>query len=295
MKKFDVLIIGAGAAGLTTGIYTARANLKTGIVEKSAPGGKLVNISQIENWVGDSFVEGPDLAIRMWEHSKNSGVENFYGNVLKIHHTKNIVETDFGNIQYKYLIIATGTSEKIPHEILNIKKFDQKGVSYCAICDGPLYKNEKVAVIGGGDSAFEESIYLSSFVKKVKIFVRNKIRANKALQSEVKSRKNIEILLKTKIKEIHGNKKVTHIIDNKEKKHNLKAIFPYIGLKPNTSFISQKEILDENGFIKVDEMMKTKIPNIFGIGDVLNKKVRQLTTAAADGTIAAKYIVNIAK
>ena len=293
MKKFDVLIIGAGVAGLTAGIYTSRANLKTAILEKGPPGGKLVIISQIENWVGDTFVEGPDLALRMWNHSKKAGVKHFYGDVLKINHQENIVETDFGKFQYKYLIIASGTSERIPKEIKNIEKFDQKGVYYCAICDGPLYKGEEIAVIGGGNSAFEESIYLSSFVKKVKIFVRDEVIAEKGLVEEAKKRDNIEIILNTQLVEINGSEKVSSALDNKGIIHNVKAIFPYIGLIPNTSFITQKEILDERGFIKVDEMMQTKIDNIFGIGDVLEKNVRQLTTAAADGTIAAKQIVNI--
>ncbi len=293
MKKFDVLIIGAGVAGLTAGIYTSRANLKTAILEKSAPGGKLVNISQIENWVGDSFVEGPDLALRMWNHSKKEGVEHLYGNVIKINDKENIVETDLGKFKYKYLIIATGTSERIPKEIKNIEKFYQKGVSYCAICDGPIYKGEEIAVIGGGNSAFEESIYLSSFVKKVKIFVRDKVIAEKGLVKEAEKRDNIKIFLNRQLKEINGDKKVSSVLDDKGIIHYVTAVFPYVGLNPNTSFITQREILNQNGFIKVNEMMQTKIKNIFGVGDILEKTVRQLTTAAADGTIAAKNIVNI--
>lgn len=299
MEKVDIAIIGAGPAGLTAAIYASRAGLSITFIEKGAPGGKVVKTSKIENWTGDLSVEGPDLALRMFEHAKKSGASYKYGEVTDIlsksKQNHEIILKSGQIIKAKQVIIATGMFEKIPENIKGIRKYENRGVSYCAICDGPLFKNKNTAVIGGGNSAIEEAAYLAQFSKEVFVFVRSKIRADKKLVDDLSLKKNVKIFLKSQIKEIKGEKNVQEIvadIDGKNQVLKVSGIFPYIGLKPATSFIKNKDILDETGFVITDENMETKIPGLFAVGDVRSKHVRQIATAASDGVISAKVLIN---
>lgn len=301
MEKYDVVIIGGGAAGLTAAIYASRANLSTVFIEKGAPGGKIVRTSKIENWTGDKFVEGPDLAIRMFEHAQAFGAEYKYYPVVKIvSHSEfnhNITLANDEVINAKSIVIATGMIERVPTTVKNIDKFENRGVSYCAICDGPLFKNQVVAVIGGGNSAIEESVYLSSIAKHVYIFVRKpeELWAEKSLLEDVKKRHNMTIFTQGEILEINGDEQVDKMIvqiNGQKKEMVVKAIFPYIGHNPVTGFVKNLNITDESGFIPTDEFMETKVKGIYAVGDVRKKEIRQIATAVSDGAIVGKILAN---
>lgn len=304
-NAFDVVIIGAGPGGLTAAIYASRANLKTLIIEKGTPGGKIVTTSKIENWTGDISVDGPDLAMRMYDHALA-----FDAKLKQLEAIKIISNSEFDHkilvknrqgeeyfIQTKAIIIATGMVEKVPEGIENIKKFNGRGVSYCAICEGPLFKNQLVGVIGGGNSAIEEAVYLSSIAKHVYIFVRKpeELWAEQALLSDAKQRKNITIYTSGEIVKLEGKDNLEQVeakINNKIVTLNIRAVFPYIGHSPGTNFIKDLNITNKHGFIETDEMMMTKIPGIYAIGDVRAKEVRQIATSVSDGVIAGKIIAN---
>lgn len=296
-KKFDVLIIGAGPAGLTAALYLSRNNYNVGFIESYAPGGKMVQQSKIENYPGYEFVSGIQLSINMLNQAKNNGAKQIYGKVVDI---KNVSDNEKvvileNNDEYtaKAVVIASGMVNLVPTSVENIEKFNNRGVSYCAICDGALFKNQPCAIIGGGNSAFEESVYLASTASEVHIFVRDEVRAEARIVEDVKKYPNIFIHYNSVIKKLEGNDKLESIvatINNVETKMDIKGVFPYIGFKPATSFITDKKLLNEKGFVIVDKNMETKQKNIFAIGDVIEKDIRQITTATNDGTIVAKVI-----
>lgn len=304
IPHYDVAIIGGGPAGLTAAIYTSRANLSTIFFQKGAPGGKVAKTSKIENWTGDKMVEGFELAIRMQEHAEAFSAKYDHRAVKKVisrsEFDHELILVNEAKISAKAVIIATGMIERVPTTVKNIEKFENRGVSYCAICDGPLFKNQNVAVIGGGNSAIEESIYLSSIAKHVYIFIRKpeELWAEKAIIKDAQSRKNITIYTHGEICEIVENEtmeKVIVKIDNQEKTMEINAIFPYIGQKPVTDFVSELNITDDKGFIPTDEYMETNKKGIYAIGDVRAKEIRQIATAVSDGVIAGKILANRVK
>ena len=297
--KYDVVVIGGGPAGLTAALYAGRANKKTVFIEKGAPGGKMVTTNLIENWTGDVSVNGADLSMRMFEHAKTES-DYKYGDVVSIKTNgpkEHIVSMASGDtITAESVIIATGTIERIPTEVANIEKFIGNGVSFCAICDGPIFRNKPVSVIGGGNSAAEESIYLSSIATEVHIFVRKpEMRADKSIIEELTNKENVFIHYNTTMKEISGDKAVNKVIvteNGENKEYAVDAVFPYIGLDAVSGFVSNLGITDENGYILTDEGMETTVQGIFAIGDVRKKTIRQISTAVADGAIAGKLIAN---
>ncbi len=297
IQDFDVLIIGAGPAGLTAAIYLARNNVKVLVIEGTNPGGKLAEQSKIENYPGFNSISGVDLAFSMYNQAKLQGTSFVFSKVTSLEsNEKNwkILTLENGKIYYApFAIVATGMQNLVPTQVKNIEKFNHKGVSYCVVCDGTLYKDKPTAIIGGGNSAFEEGLYLSALASEVHIFVRDGIIAEKSIVEKVRAQKNMFIHENSVILEILGTNKVEKIkasIDNKIVEMKIDAVFPYIGFKPATSFISNKTLLDSKGFIVVNKNMETKEPNLFAIGDVIEKTVRQITTATNDGTIAAKLI-----
>ena len=296
----DLIIVGAGPAGLSACLYASRAGLEVLVLDAGAPGGKLNVSAEIENWPGQKKKTGPELAYEMYEHALSFGGRQEYGEVVKIvdhQNYKEVITTD-KTYQSKTVLIATGTKERkmgIPLE----NELTGHGVSYCAVCDGPFFKGDDVAVIGGGNSALEEAIYLTKFANRVHLIVRRDVfRADKIIQNHIFSNDKVEI---------HFLKKAHHLIakDNKVDKLVLedsktgelselavKAVFPFVGLDPVTEFISDLGITDNNGYIITDETMQTKIMGLYAAGDVRKKILRQVVTATNDGAIAGQQIAN---
>ncbi|MGC8502137.1 thioredoxin-disulfide reductase [Desulfurella sp.] len=300
---YDVVIIGGGPAGLTAGIYAARSGLKTIILEEKVFGGQIVFSADLENYPGfPEGISGMDVIDKFLEQAKKFEVEISYDGVEKIENDiscKRVILTNKSCITTKTIILTTGASADrlgCPGEA----KFIGKGVSYCATCDGAFFKGKTVAVVGGGDSALEEALYLANLVKKIYlIHRRDQFRAVKILQDRVKKSNKIEIVFDSSVKEILGDKFVKGVlIENVKTKQqsrlDIDGIFIYIGLTPNSKFVSDLIQTDEYGYIITNEEMETNIPGIFAAGDVRKKSLRQVVTACADGAIAAsnaqKYI-----
>ena len=301
---FDLLIVGAGPAGLTAAIYAQRANLKVAFFEKETPGGKVVKTSFVENYPGFENISGPDLALNFFQHATKIGAKFIYGEVIDITKINNIfhLTTADGTVRYaKAVIIASGMTERklnIPGET----EYYGRGLSYCAICDGPIYKNKPVAIIGGGNTAVEEALYLSSICSKVfLIHRRQEFRAEASLVEKVKKDSKIELILDTVPISFNGDGKrivsltCENVVSKKQQTINVDCIFPFIGFLPVNSFTKKLEIINpNNGFLEVNADFETKIKGLFVAGDVVNKEIRQISTAINDGTIAAinckKYI-----
>lgn len=299
-NKYDVLIIGAGPAGLTAAIYLARNNVNVALIEAKTPGGKISEQSKIENYPGFNSVSGAELSISMFSQARENGAKFIIGKVISIENKDELIKLiKLQNgllLESKYLIIATGMENIIPKEVINIEKFNNKGVSYCVVCDGPLFKDKVCGIIGGGNSAFEEGNYLSSIAKEVHIFVRDKIIAEQRLVDNVEKQDNIFIHRNAQVLKLNGTSSLDSAdvnIEGNIVNIPIKGLFPYIGFKPAIDFIDQNLLkLDKKNFIVVDENMETNVPNIFAVGDIISKSIRQITTATSDGTIAAKIINN---
>lgn len=291
----QVIIVGAGPAGMTAAIYLARANVKFKIVDKYAPGGKM-NITQlVHNYPGYETISGPDLAFKMFEQVRALGVNIDYADVSNI--TKEgdtfILTTDDGVLYARAVIVATGTQErklKIPGEA----KYTGRGVSYCAVCDGNLYKNDAIVLIGGGNSAIEEAVFVSKIVREIHIVHRNEnFRADEKLINELRSSPNVIFHTDTIPVEIFGDALgVTSILlknikTGAEQTLDVKAVFPFVGSDAVTDFLSAFDVRDEKGYTLVDHEMMTSVPGLYSIGDVNHKVLRQIVTATNDGAIAA--------
>lgn len=281
MKKYDVVIIGSGIAGMSAAIYLKRNNKSVLVIENDTPGGQLNRSSLIENYPGYVSISGPDLACNIYNQVNNLDIDYYFGNIKKISFDKNTIYTD-EEVIYKYLIIATGRS---PRKLDILNDYIGNGVSYCAICDGSLYKNKDVLVIGGGNTAFNEALYLSKICNSVKIFNRNDLlRADSKEIEDVKNTNNIEVILNEFIRDII--KKDKFIINNK---YYFDGIFVCIGYVPNSKLF---DVEKDNDYIVVDSHFKTNIDNVYAVGDVIKKDVYQLVTASSEGAISALDIIN---
>lgn len=294
-KEYDIAIIGGGPAGLTAAIYGQRSNLKTCFIEKNAPGGKMVITAKIENYPGIKSIEGPELSMHMYSQATELGSDYIGLEAVQIKENgeqKEVLFIDGTSIKAKTVILAIGTENRkldIPGEL----KFSGRGVSYCAICDGAFYRNKKVAVIGSGNSACEESIYLSDIASEVHLVVRSeKFKAEESIIEEMKHKSNIKIYFNTDTLEIKGDKSVTSVLlhdktKNEDLEIELSAVFPFVGLSAYS--INSTQVMEKTptNFIVVDKNMRTSIDGIFAIGDIIDKKYRQISTAVSDGTIAA--------
>lgn len=292
----DLIIIGAGPAGMTAAVYASRAGLKTIMLEAGAPGGKLVKTYEISNWPGIKSTSGVQLAMDMFEHSTTFGAEYAYGNVVEIKdgELKSVICDDGSVYMAKAVIVATGTQERL----MNISGESEnvgRGVSYCAVCDGAFFTDDEVAVIGGGNAALEEALYLTQFASKVYVIMRRDVfRADDIVINEVKNNQKIELLQKYIPVSIEDDgSKVSSLtlesVESKEKKVlNVKGIFPYIGAVPVTAFLKDLNVLNDHGYMIVNDHMETKVSGIYGAGDVTDKVLRQVVTAVNDGAIAAQ-------
>lgn len=297
---FNTVIIGSGVAGMTAAIYLARANVSVCILESDVPGGQITRTSVIDNYPGFTSIEGPELAINMYNQVTNLRVPYFYTEAIEIitFEDKKIVKTRDKEIICQNIIIATGRSPR-KLNVLNEEKLIGKGISYCAICDGGLYKGKDVAVIGGGMSALEEALYLSKICSTVTlIHRRDEFRAEDELINAVKTTDNIRILTDKTVVEFkdHDNKLSSIVIsseDDKLEEISLDGCFEYIGQIPNTNNFVNLDILDDDGYVVVDINYETKIKNIYAIGDCIKKDLYQIITACNDGAVVASRIAKI--
>lgn len=286
----DVIVIGMGPAGMNAALYAKRSGLNVLMLEKNTPGGLIATTSLVENYLGFESVTGSELAYDMFMHTQKAEIPYRIEEVENIidEGDKKIVITTEATYETKAIIICGGRQARRP-DIPNIEELEGKGVSYCAVCDGPLYKDKVVGVIGAGNSAFEESLYLSEHAKEVYIFVRSeKIRADQVLQDKVKEKGNIKVLLNSIVKEVETDndllKSVT--LENGEV-IELSGLFIYIGYIPTTRYLENLNVLDEEGYIKVDEHMRSEVPYIYAAGDIVKKSLYQIVTASSEGAIAA--------
>lgn len=290
---YDVAIIGAGPAGITAAIYLQRSNLNCCIIEKSTPGGLVNKTSIVENYPGFNSITGPDLAFKLYEQLNNSKIKQIFAEVNEIIDKKEykIVKTTNNEIKTKAVILAIGRTPK-KLEKTNESSLEGKGISFCSLCDGALYKNEEVAIVGGGNSALEESLYLSKICKKVYIINRSEnLKGDEILKKQILASNNIEVIYNSQVIKFNGENDILESIDiNKNDKiENLKikACFIFIGYEPATKFIKNLDILDEKGYIIVDENGRTKIKGIYAAGDIIKKDLYQIITASSDGAKAA--------
>lgn len=296
---YDLIIIGGGPAGLTAGIYAQRARLKTLLLEKEMVGGQIAVSDIIENYPGFSSISGAELMEKFEQHAKGLGLEIKLTDVADIQDKGNekIVKTSEGDLITKAVIVATGAKPRrlgVPGE----KEFTGKGVSYCATCDGPFFKGQRVVVVGGGDTAVKEAVYLSRIAGTVYLaHRRDQLRAEKIIQEKAFSAPNIKMLLSHTLKEIKGKtgvEKVTlqNLKDNTVKELDIEGVFIFVGINPTTDFVDVEK--DKQGFIKTDQDMRTSVNGIFAAGDCRTTPLKQVSTAVGDGALAAfmaeKYI-----
>ncbi|WP_141532144.1 thioredoxin-disulfide reductase [Bacillus cereus] len=295
-KIYDVIIIGAGPAGMTAAVYTSRANLSTLMLERGIPGGQMANTEDVENYPGYESILGPDLSNKMFEHAKKFGAEYAYGDVKEVIDGKEYKTIIAGKKEYKTraIIVASGAEYKkigVPGEA----ELGGRGVSYCAVCDGAFFKEKELVVIGGGDSAVEEGVFLTRFASKVTIVHRrDTLRAQKILQDRAFQNEKVDFIWNHTIKEINdtngkvGSVTLVDVNSGEEKEFKTDGVFVYIGMLPLSKPFVELGITNENGYVETNERMETKIPGIFAAGDVREKMLRQIVTATGDGSIAAQ-------
>lgn len=295
---YDVIVVGSGPAGITSAIYLKRANINVCIMEKSAPGGQLNKSSTIENYPGFEKITGPELAYNFYEQILKLDIPFINEEVIKIEDKTSykIVETNKKTYTCKGIILALGRKPR-SFDNKNVSLLEGKGVSYCSLCDGPLFKNQDVSIIGGGNSALEEALYLSDICKSVTIINRRDVlRGDKMLVDKVLKKDNINILYNSEVVEFNKQddflESLTINTNGKLNKLDVKACFIFIGYVPATDFLSNLDILDEKGYIKTDKNLKTDIPFIYACGDTINKQVYQIVTATGEGAVSAISFIN---
>ncbi|MFF2287663.1 thioredoxin-disulfide reductase [Peribacillus butanolivorans] len=297
-KIYDVVIIGAGPAGMTAAVYTSRANLSTLMLERGVPGGQMANTEEVENYPGFDTILGPELSTKMFDHAKKFGAEYAYGDVKEIIDGEEYKTIVAGSKEFKArsIIISSGAEYKkigVPGE----KELGGRGVSYCAVCDGAFFKEKELFVIGGGDSAVEEGVYLTRFASKVTIVHRREeLRAQKILQDRAFANEKINFIWNHTLKQINeeggkvGGVTLVSTVNGEEKVMDADGVFIYIGMLPLTKPFEKLGILNDTGYIETNDRMETRVPGIFAAGDVREKTLRQIVTATGDGSIAAQSV-----
>ena len=295
-KIYDVIIAGAGPGGMTAAVYTSRANLSTLMIERGIPGGQMANTEEVENYPGYEHILGPDLSTKMFDHAKKFGAEYAYGDIKEVIDGKEYKTVVAGSKEYKAraVIITTGAEYKkigVPGE----KELGGRGVSYCAVCDGAFFKEKNLFVIGGGDSAVEEGVYLTRFAKKVTIVHRrDELRAQKILQQRAFDNEKVDFIWNHTLKQINekdgkvGSVTLVSTKDGAEQELPADGVFIYVGMLPLSKPFLNLGITNEKGYIVTNEKMETKVPGIFAAGDIREKTLRQIVTATGDGSIAAQ-------
>ncbi len=302
MAEFDVLIVGGGPAGLTSAIYAGRSELRVGLVERMMPGGQVASTEWIENYPGfDEGIQGMELMQRIEKQARRFGLELLSGAIDSLELQGEFKTVSVGGTAHKArtVIIATGTDHK-PLNVPGEKELKGRGVSYCATCDGPFFKDKDVVVVGGGSSGIQESLYLTRFVKSIQLVeFMDRLNAEMILQKRARENPKFTFFIHHEVLSINGENKVQSVtVRDRQSGHARElaadGVFIWVGLLPNTGFIRGKVALNEWGYVTVNDRMETSVPGVFAAGDVCEKSVRQITTAVADGTIAAqsalKYI-----
>ncbi len=299
-KQYDIVVIGGGPGGLTAGMYGARANMKTVVVERFQPGGQIANTEEVEDYPGFEHISGAELAMKMADHARKFGLEIVSDEVVEVRsegeHRKVAVGAGGTNYVGKAIVVCTGGSPvllNVPGE----KEFTGKGVSYCAICDGAFFRGQVIAVVGGGDAAVEEAMFLTKFGSKViVIHRRDQLRAQKIIQQRAFANPKMEFIWDSVVEEVVGDAKVrslklknvkTGAVSNLE----VGAVFVFVGFHPNTKMLPKGIAMTDRGYIVTDYKMETSLPGIFACGDVRDQLVRQITNAVGDGTTAAMAAV----
>ncbi len=299
---YDIIIIGGGPGGLTAGLYGARANLKTLLLEKGLPGGQIANTHEVEDYPGFELVSGPELAAKMEQHAKKFGLEIEMAAAEEVYcdgDDRVVVLDDERELRAKTVILATGGSPNylnVPGE----KEFSGMGVSYCAICDGAFFKDQVIVVVGGGDAAVEEGIFLTKYGSKVIIIHRrDELRAAKIIQKRAFANPKMEFVWDSVVEKINGDQKVKSVTLRNVKSGQTSelecgAVFIFIGFKPNSNLVREGLEKNDAGYILTNYRMETSVPGIFACGDVRDQLVKQITNAVGDATTAAlaaeKYI-----
>lgn len=295
MEEYDVIIIGGGACGLTAGLYTSRAQLRTVLFEKAVPGGQIATTSLVENYPGfPEGIDGPDLADRMEEQARKYGMEFQYAEVesIEVAGDRRIVHTSEGDFTAKAVIITSGAEHNklgVPGEA----EYTGKGVSYCATCDAAFFRNQRVVVVGGGDAALDEGLFLTRYASEViVVHRRDELRATKVLQERAFNTPNMRFIWDTVVEEITGTDKVNGVqlrnVKTGAVSHlEAEGVFIYIGLAPQSDFVKDLLPTDGGGHLEVNLWMETVIPGVFAAGDVRINAARQLVSAAGDGCTAA--------
>jgi thioredoxin reductase (NADPH) len=295
-NTYDIVIVGAGPAGMTAAIYAIRANMKVLMLDRLSPGGAIINTNEIENYTGAGKLTGAELAIKMFEHTQELGVEFDYRTVIDLideGEWKTVVcEEDDAVYRAKAVILATGT---VPRR-LGVPGEDQRagsGISWCAICDGAQYRDKEVVVIGGGNSAVEESIYLAGICTKLTIVTMFDLTADPKACDQLRRMPNVTIYPYQEVLEFTGEDRLTGVRfkstkeDATERYVTCDGVFEYIGFQASSAAFARLGILDRPGCIEADTRMRTKVPGIFGAGDITVKDLLQIVTACSDGAVAA--------
>lgn len=298
----DIIIIGGGPAGMTAALYAGRAELNALMIEKDYQGGQMVTTNEVENYPGIIDITGPDLSNVMYEHAKKFGTEMIFEEVLDIQVDGDIkkVITNKKTYETKVVILSMGAKPR-NLGVAREKELGGRGISYCAICDGGFYRNKVVAVVGGGDTALEDALYLSRLAKKVfLIHRRDSFRGNKSLQKKI-FESNIEIVWDSTVTELYGDNKLTgiqieNLKDNSKKDLEVDGLFVAVGSYPMSDLVKDLVELNPQGYIVADEDCATSVDGIFAVGDIRTKHLRQVITAASDGAVSVyeseKYLLN---
>lgn len=289
---YDVIIIGMGISGITAAIYAKRSNKKVLLIDKAMPGGTLNNIDKVSNYPGLVDISGPDFAANLFKQIKTLDIPYKLEEVKSLKLTDNVkvIETNNNTYQAKNVILAMGRRPKMLG-LENESSLLGRGISTCALCDAFFYKDKEIAVVGTGNSALQETLYLANIVNKIYLINRRDgFRGDSMLVDQIKSLDNIEIIYNANIKELNSeNNKLSEIILDNNKHIKVEGLFIYIGSIPETKIVPE-DILDSDGYVIVDKYLKTKLPGVYAIGDIIKKDVYQLVTAAADGARVISYL-----
>lgn len=287
---YDTIIVGGGPAGLTSAIYLRRANKKVLVLEANVCGGQIVNAKDIENYPGYEHISGFDFSENLRKQVLNLGAEIKYETVLKVDEDKKVYTAN--NVyEAKSIILAIGSKNR-KLGIANEEKFNGRGISYCATCDGNFYRNKDVAVIGGGNTALDDILYLSDIANHVYGIVRkDNFKGELQELEDIKTKENVTIIYNSVVTELIGNEKLEKIKINNEKEIDVSGVFVAIGQEPNNMMFKNVVDIDEKGYIITNDEVKTKTKGIYVAGDARDKVLRQLTTATSDGALAATYAI----